>query len=76
MGNVGSSEEGNEETPGQVSSTAKPTSEATVAHQEILVSLAVEMQNGRDAILPALFSECILSLLQKEDCRNQMDCEL
>jgi len=47
MGNVGSAEEGVEETPGQGSSTAMPTSDVSSLHQEILTATATEMQPGR-----------------------------
>jgi len=48
MGNIGSSEEGVEETPGRSSSTFEPTSGTTMAHQEMLTAATDEqVQRGR-----------------------------
>ena len=53
MGNVGSAEEGVEETPSQGSSTVAPTSDVHPLHQEILTAAAREAQQGRDVIHPS-----------------------
>jgi len=47
MGNDGSAEKGVEETTGQGSSTAMPTSDINLPHQEILTATATELQRGR-----------------------------
>jgi len=49
MGNVASAEEGVEETPGQGSSTAMPTSDVNLPHQEVLATTTAELQTGRVA---------------------------
>lgn len=51
MGNVGSSEEGVEETPGQGSSTTMPSSDANLLHQEVLTTAAGEVQTGGGVII-------------------------